>query len=151
MFRNKMLYVCQKMFLKIWRELLKHSVVLGCLYIHYVRKELHHWEKTHASVITLLMANRMRNFDAPDLQGFLSLRQSYMHRRTTVKISFRQVRITNNMYQTKLTDLLDMAKIKHSDLKGWVDQNWCFLSIPFLGHPAHCWLSAGKKFRKERK
>ena len=35
----------------------KHSVVLGCLSVHYLKRQLYHWEKTHASVITFLMAN----------------------------------------------------------------------------------------------
>ena len=38
-------------------ERVNHSVALGCLFIHYLRKYLYHWEKTHASVTTLLMAN----------------------------------------------------------------------------------------------
>ena len=38
-------------------ELVKHSVVLSCLFIHYLRKELYQWEKTHTSEITFLMAN----------------------------------------------------------------------------------------------
>ena len=41
----------------IKRELVKHSVVHGCLFTYYLRKELNHGEKTHPSVKTLLMAN----------------------------------------------------------------------------------------------
>ena len=44
----------QKMFFDIRTELVKHSVVHGCLFTYYLTKEL---EKTHPSVITLLMAN----------------------------------------------------------------------------------------------
>ena len=49
--------VNQKMFHDVWRPVVKHSVVHGCWFIDYLTKELHLWEKTHANVITLLIAN----------------------------------------------------------------------------------------------
>ena len=52
-----LLYVYQKIFLKILIKLVKHSAVLGCLFIDYFTKELYRWEKADASVITSLMAN----------------------------------------------------------------------------------------------
>ena len=42
----------QKIFLDIWREMVKHSVVHD-----YLTKELYNWKKTHSIVITLLMAH----------------------------------------------------------------------------------------------
>ena len=38
-----LLYVSQKMLLKMWRELVKHSVVLGCLFIDFLTKDPYHW------------------------------------------------------------------------------------------------------------
>ena len=37
--------------------MIKHSVVRDCCFIDYLTKELYHWEKTHASVLNLLMTN----------------------------------------------------------------------------------------------
>ena len=74
------------MFLKISGELVKHLVVLGCLFVHYIRKGLYHWEKTHASVILFLDGKQsMGNFDTPYLHRFSRLKKIVCAQKATVK------------------------------------------------------------------
>ena len=69
--KKLLLSIRQKMFLYIRRELVKCSVVHGSSFTYYSTKELYHWEKTHSSVITFLMAKiNMDNFNTTDLHRF---------------------------------------------------------------------------------
>ena len=77
--------VYQNMFLNISRELVKHSVVHGCRFTDYFTKEPYHWQKTHASVITLLMAYIVWCILIPEICGFSWLGKPYMQKKTTVK------------------------------------------------------------------
>ena len=52
-----MLNVYKKMFPKICRGPVKHSVVHSGWFVSYLTKELYHWEKIHAGVNTLLTSN----------------------------------------------------------------------------------------------
>ena len=52
-----LLYVCQKMFLKISRELINIQLFVVVYLRTILTKQMYHWEKTRATVITFLMAN----------------------------------------------------------------------------------------------
>ena len=45
----------------------KHSVVHGCWFTDYLTIELCRWEKTHTSVITILMENIVRKILIPQI------------------------------------------------------------------------------------
>ena len=64
----------------------KTSVVLGCLFIHYLSKELCHWEKTHARVVTFIDGKHsIRNFDPQICINFQDWENRYMDKKSTVK------------------------------------------------------------------
>ena len=108
--------VHQKMLFYIWRELVKHYVAHGCLFTYYLTKELYHWEKTHPSLITLLMTNIVWTTLMPHNHIDFIAGKAYMHKRATVKSHSNK----NNKWcikQNLKIHWIDLKNLKNCELK----------------------------------
>ena len=77
---------------------------------------MYHWEKTHSSVITLLIANIVWLILIP--QNYIDFRswENRTCRRTLLLNLIQQVRITNDI-SSKIADPLNLKKFKNCELK----------------------------------